>query len=237
MHAVILAGGLGTRLRPFSITIPKPLLPLGDKPILDVILTQLSQRKFTRVTVLLGYMSSLFQAFLGDGSRWGLQLEYVIEDVPLGTAGALRLIQDPSENFLVINGDTLTTLDFGKMLTHHTDSKMLGSVFCARIEEFVDYGVVEFDKDQSLTAYKEKPTNTYYVSTGVYALRKDILCFDHGAGRLDMPDLFKRAMAEGHSIHCYTQNDAYWRDIGRFDHFDAASKDFQEDRSRFIRDS
>lgn len=234
MHAVILAGGLGTRLRPFSITIPKPLLPLGDKPIIDIILTQLSQKKFTRVTVLLGYMSSLFQAFLGDGSRWGLQLEYVIEDTPLGTAGALRLIQNPSETFLVINGDTLTTLDFGQMLTAHIESRALASIFCARVEDFVDYGVVEFNEAGSLTAYKEKPTNTYYVSTGVYALHKEILRFDQGVGKLDMPDLFKRAMAEGHSIYCYRQDDAYWRDIGRFDHFDAASKEFQEDRARFI---
>jgi len=237
MHAVILAGGLGTRLRPFSVTIPKPLLPLGDKPIIDIILTQLSYRKFTRVTVLLGHMSSLFQAFLGDGSKWGLSLEYVVEEVPLGTAGALRLIQDPAENFLVVNGDTLTTLDFGRMLSSHGECAALASIFCARIEEFVDYGVVEFDGDRRLMAYKEKPTSTYYVSTGVYALRREILRFDSGEGRLDMPDLFKRAMKEGGAINCHIEDDAYWRDIGRFDHFDAASKDFQENRSRFILDN
>ena len=133
MHAVILAGGLGTRLRPFSLTIPKPLLPLGDKPIVDIILTQLSAKGFTRITLLLGYMPHLFQAFLGDGTRWGVEIEYVVEDAPLGTAGALRLIQDPPEHFLVVNGDTLTDLDFGDMLRAHVASKSMASIFVARV--------------------------------------------------------------------------------------------------------
>lgn len=234
MHAVILAGGLGTRLRPFSLTIPKPLLPLGDKPIVDVILTQLSHRKFSRVTVLLGYMAPLFQAFLGNGERWGLKLEYVIEEAPLGTAGALRLIDQPADNFLVVNGDTLTDLDFGRLLEFHTESKAIATIFSARVADFVDYGVVEFDENGRLTAYREKPTNVYHVSTGVYALSRKILSYDPGTGKLDMPDLFKLAMQAGKPVYCYRQDDAYWRDIGRFDHFEAASKEFQENRSRFV---
>ena len=101
-------------------------------------------------------------------------------------------------------------------------------------EDFIDYGVVEFDETGKLLAYREKPTNVYHVSTGVYALSRSVLAFDEGSGRLDMPDLFKRAMKGGHSVHCHRQDDAYWRDIGRFDHFEAASKDFQEGRTRFI---
>ena len=237
MQAVLMAGGRGTRLRPFTITIPKPLLPLGDMPVIEILLSQLHKAGFTNIKLCLGHMASFFQSFLGDGSRQGLLIDYVIEDTPLGTAGALRLISDLKDNFLVINGDTLTDLDFRHFLNAHVNADACGTIFAAKIDEFVDFGIVEFDAEkQVLTRYIEKPTRHYYASTGIYGLSKRILEFatPDPSGRLDMPGLLQAAAHKGCSIHCYTQADAYWRDIGRFDHYEAASKDYQESPERFL---
>lgn len=238
MQAVILAGGLGTRLRPFTITVPKPLLPLGDQPIVDIVLGQLRDEGFRRVRMCLGYMAPLFQAFFGDGSRYGLDIDYIIEDKPLGTAGALSSIPDLDENFIVLNGDTLTDISFAGLLSAHTAANAYGTIFSARVDDFVDYGVVEFDgQSQFLTTYNEKPTRKYHVSTGIYALSRRILDYAQldEQGRLDMPNLLLRAKSNGKPVLCYTQEGAYWRDIGRFDHYEAASKDYQQEPARFRR--
>ena len=238
MQAIILAGGLGTRLRPFTITIPKPLLPLGDQPIVDVLLSQLRDEGFRRIRMCLGYMAPLFQAFFGDGSRYGLTIDYLIEDKPLGTAGALATIPDLDDDFLVLNGDTLTDISFHGLLSAHVNAEAYGTIFSAKVDEFINYGVVEFDEQSRLlTAYIEKPTRHYHVSTGIYALSKRILCYAHlnEQGRLDMPDLLRRAREGGKPVLCYTQDGAYWRDIGRFDHYEAASKDYQQEPHRFLR--
>lgn len=238
MQAVILAGGLGTRLRPFTTTIPKPLLPLGDRPIVSILLHQLRDQGFTRICMCLGYMASLFQAFVGDGTREGLHISYVVEDRPLGTAGALQRIAELDDNFVVLNGDTLTTVSFRGLLDAHVKASASGTVFTAKIDEFVDYGVVEFDpQSHALMRYIEKPTRHYFVSTGIYALSREILKFatPDASGRLDMPDLLRNASQNGGPVFCYTQDNAYWRDIGRFDHYEAASKDFQENPERFLK--
>jgi NDP-sugar pyrophosphorylase family protein len=237
MQAVILAGGVGTRLKPFTVTVPKPLLPLGDRPIVEVLLCQLRESGFTSVRMCLGYMAPLFQAFLGDGSRHGLNIEYLVEDTPLGTAGALRLVPDLDEHFLVVNGDTLTDLSFTNLISAHKKAGVVATIFCAKIDDFVDYGIVEFDPaNHILQNYIEKPTRHYYVSTGIYVLSRDILRFmDFGdAERLDMPDLL-RAASKSSSVLCYTESSVYWRDIGRFDHYETASRDFQEAPRRFLK--
>jgi NDP-mannose synthase len=238
MQAVILAGGLGTRLRPFTITVPKPLLPLGDRPIVDVVLSQLSADGFTLVSMCLGYMAPVFQACLGDGSRFGIKIDYVVEDEPLGTAGALYTVQNLHDDFLVLNGDTLTDLSFRRFLEAHQVAKVCATIFSAKVDEFIDYGVVEFDKNtQHLTQYMEKPTRHYHVSTGIYALSKRILQYAdfNSNGRLDMPDLIRAASNQGCPVLCYVEDKIYWRDIGRFDHYEAASKDFEEAPERFLR--
>ncbi|MDB5512559.1 MAG: putative sugar-phosphate nucleotide transferase, partial [Enterovirga sp.] len=144
-EVVVLAGGMGTRLRPFTITVPKPLLPLSDRPILEVVLEQLKVAGFRDVCISLGYMAPLFKAFFGDGSRIGLSIEYVLEDEPLGTAGALTLVPDLAENFLVLNGDTLTDLDFKAFLDVHVESGADATILTQKVDEYVDYGVLEFD--------------------------------------------------------------------------------------------
>src|SRR3954447_11670006 len=156
MQAVIFAGGLGTRLRPFTITIPKPLLPLGDQPIVEVVLGQLQDEGFNRVRMCLGHMAPLFQAFLGDGSRFGLRIDYIVEESPLGTAGALLILRDLDDDFIVMNGDTLTDISFRDLMNAHKAASAYGSIFCARVHEYVDYGVVAFDPvTHSLIQYTE----------------------------------------------------------------------------------
>ncbi|MEK7801406.1 MAG: nucleotidyltransferase family protein [Pseudomonadota bacterium] len=234
LQAVILAGGLGTRLRPFSLTIPKPLLPLGDKPIIELLLGQLKTNGFGKIIVSLGYMAPLFQAFLGDGSRWGLEIDYVVEDVPLGTAGCLRLIPDLQDDFLVVNGDTLTDLRFKDLAKAHQSSNAIATIFSAKIDEYVDFGVLEFDNYGTLDKYIEKPTRHYHVSTGVYAISRRILKHAGSEARLDMPTLFRAAKEAGERVCCFEQKDVYWRDIGRFDHYESASKDFKANPGRFL---
>lgn len=236
MQAIILAGGRGTRLRPFTVTIPKPLLPLGETPILEVLLRKLHGEGFSRIRISVGYLAPLFQAVLGDGSCFGLSVEYLVEERPLGTAGVLAGIDDLPDDFLVLNGDTLTDVSLGSLLQAHIASGACATVYGFEIEEVVDYGVLEFDAETGLlSAYIEKPRRRYFVSTGIYALSKRI--FDYAEpdenGRLDMPDLLRRAIENGMPVRCETRHGAYWRDIGRFDHYEAASKDFQENPNRF----
>ena len=234
-EVVILAGGLATRLRPFTISIPKPLLPISDMPILEIVLRQLRRDGFGKICLSLGHLAPLIQGFFGDGGKLGLDIRYVIEDEPLGTAGALTLVPDLADSFIVQNGDTLTDLSYRNFLEAHQRSGAAATIFTQKVNEFVDYGVVEFDEDALLTRYSEKPTRHYHVSTGVYALDRSILDLAEPKRRLDMPDLLKRARADGRKVCCFVQDGAYWRDIGRFDHYEAATKDFEADRSRFLK--
>ena len=141
MDAVLLAGGRGTRLAPLTLTVPKPLLPLGERPIIDILITQLAAAGVTRIFVCLGYLAPLMQAFLGDGSRWGLAIEPVIEETPLGTAGGLRLVRGLGEDFFVVNGDTLTDLDFRALAARHRADDAWATLFTPWVDEKIDYGL------------------------------------------------------------------------------------------------
>ena len=236
MQAIILAGGKGTRLKPFTVTIPKPLLPLGDRPIIDIVLTQLRSHGFGRIVISLGYLAPLFQAFVGDGSRWNLEVEYTFEEEPLGTAGALRLVPALDDNFLVLNGDTLTDLNFQNIFEAHCSSGAYATIFGAKVDDYMDYGIVEFDPlTKRLLKYFEKPTRSYYVSAGIYVLSSRIVEFFPERGRLDMPDLLRSATTGGKEVTVFTSEGTYWRDIGRFDHYEAASRDFAEAPERFVK--
>ena len=233
MDAVLLAGGRGTRLAPLTVTVPKPLLPLGERPIIDILLAQLAAAGVARAFVCLGYLAPLMQAFLGDGSRWGLAIEPRIEAEPLGTAGGLRAIQGLSEDFLVVNGDTLTDLDFPAMAAAHRGAGAMATLFTPWVDEQIDYGVVSMDAGGALTEYLEKPRRGYHVSSGVYVLSGRVLPLIPPAGAFDMPDLIRAAMATGGKVVCH-RADAYWKDIGRLDHYDAATRDFEADPGRFL---
>lgn len=231
--AVILAGGRGTRLKPFTMTIPKPLLPLGDTPILEIVIEQLVATGMSRIVLTLGHMSQLVLASVGDGSRWGIEVESILEREPLGTAGSLRGVENLDDNFLVMNADLLTTLDYRELFKYHFLHNSIATIALSKREVLIDYGVVRTTADGSLDAYIEKPTIPYSVSMGINVLSRKSLEFVPAAGRFDMPDLMLAMHRSGLTVHCY-ETDCYWKDIGRFDDYTQASEDFVKDCSRFL---
>ena len=223
-RAVILAGGKGVRLHPYTLTMPKPLVPIGDKPILEIILQQLVRDGFTHITITVNYMAEMIREFCGDGSKWGIKIDYTIEDKPLSTMGPLTLISDLPDNFLVMNGDVLTNLDFNRLYETHVAQHNIFTIAAAERKHQVDYGVLETNEDGKLIDFKEKPTLDYLVSMGVYVVSKDCLPlippntfygFDHL-----MLDLIKNQTP----AKVYPYN-GYWMDIGRPEDYQLACKD------------
>jgi NDP-mannose synthase len=231
--AVILAGGKGARLKPFTMSIPKPLLPLGDAPILEIVLHQLAQAGIKRVVLTLGHMAHLFAAVIGNGQRFGLDVEYYTEDQPLGTAGSLRLIADPPAEMLVMNGDILTTLDYSALLRHHRETGAQATIALHERSVHIDYGVIEQDAQGHLERYIEKPKIDYRVSMGINIVSGASLALIPAGRKFDMPDLMLAIKAAGGRVACYL-TDCYWQDIGRFDDFEQASADFAADPERFV---
>jgi NDP-sugar pyrophosphorylase family protein len=237
MQAVLLAGGKGTRLRPFTHVFPKPLMPLGEAepmPIIEVVLRQLARFGFRDVTVITGYLTELIEAFCGNGRKFGTRLSYRREVTPLGTAGGLTLLDRPSEPVLVINGDILTTLDFAAMYEFHDRRGAAATIASYPREVRIDFGVLEFGDDPHLLAgYREKPEFSFQVSMGVYIL--DPLAWDFlTPGRaLPMPELLEAMRAAGHPVHCFRQK-CYWLDIGRHDDYATANEIFEARRGAFL---
>jgi NDP-sugar pyrophosphorylase family protein len=233
MMAVILAGGKGTRLKPFTTTIPKPLLPLGDMPIVEVVLHQLAASGVRRVFITLGHMAHLFRALLGTGKRFGLDIKYCVEDQPLGTAGSISLVRDLEDDFLVMNGDLLTDLDYGKLIEHHIKTKAWATLAIHRREVNIDYGVIEPTDEDFLGNYIEKPTLPYYVSMGIYILSRRAVDYIPPAEKFDMPQLLLALKSAGRRVACF-KTDCYWQDIGRFDDYEQACHDFQQTPGMFL---
>ena len=237
MKAILLAGGKGTRLRPFTHVFPKPLMPLGDDdpmPIIEVVLRQLARFGFRDVTIITGYLTELIEAFCGDGRKFGTKIDYVREVTPLGTAGGLNLIARPDEPVLVINGDILTTLDFGAMYRFHKDRKVGATIASYRREVKIDFGVLEFGEDPHVLAgYREKPEFSFQVSMGIYILGPK--AWDHlkPGQPLPMPDLLETMRLSGAGVHCYRQP-CYWLDIGRHDDYATANDIFVNRRHEFL---
>ncbi|MFA5044467.1 MAG: sugar phosphate nucleotidyltransferase [Paludibacter sp.] len=228
-RAVILAGGKGTRLKPYTISLPKPLVPVGDMPILEIIIRKLTKSGFNHITITVNHMADIIRAFCGDGSKWGTYIDYSIEDKPLSTMGPLKLIKDLPENFLVMNGDVLTDLDFGLFYREHVDSQNIFTVSAYSRDQKVDYGVLEVGANNKLVNFVEKPITRYNVSMGVYMANKKILDYIpedqfYGFDHL-MLDLIKNSNPATVNVHS-----GYWLDIGRPDDYEKACIDFEENR-------
>jgi NDP-mannose synthase len=224
-RAVILAGGLGTRLKPYTLALPKPLMPIGDKPILEIIIRQLCRQGFRRVTLAVNHQADLLKAYFGDGSRWRLQIDYCLEMEPLSTIAPLRLIGDLPENFLVMNGDILTDLSYDKFLEQHIRGDYIFTISAAAREQKVDYGVLEVGSGQELQGFHEKPSIPYLVSMGVYCVNRRILEHipperSYGFDQL-MKDLLKKRIPV--RVEPY---DGYWLDIGRPDDYHQAIEEW-----------
>lgn len=233
MQAVILAGGQGTRLRPYTTALPKPLVPVGGLPILEILLRQLKRRGCTEAVLAVGHLAGLIRAYCGRGRQWGLRIRYHNETRPLGTAGALRAIRGLRPRFLVLNGDILTDLDFRALHRHHERSGAWATLGAVRRESRVDYGVLELARDGSLARYIEKPRLPYLVSMGINVLERRAVSLIRPGEALGIPDLAARIMASGGTVACYRAR-CRWLDIGRPEDYEAASALFARAPSRFL---
>ncbi len=235
-RAVILAGGLGTRLRPYTVVLPKPLMPVGDRPVLDIVIRQLHAARFDRVTMATGYLAELIEAFFRDGSDYDLPIDYFREHEPLGTVGALGLIDELDDPFLVMNGDILTDLDYGQLLDDHIRSDAIATIATRTTKVQISLGVLDFaDPDDStlLTNYFEKPNIEYESSMGVYCFDPRIREFISPGEHLDFPDLMLRLVHEGEKVRAWRSND-FWLDIGRPEDYEQAQDDIEALRHRLI---
>ena len=236
-RAVVLAGGLGTRLRPYTTVLPKPLMPIGDRPILDIVMRQLKAGGFDHVTISTGYLAELIEAFFGDGTKYGIQIDYYREDEPLGTVGALAMIDGlRGDDFLVMNGDVLTDLDYAALLNRHNAGDAAATIATRARDIQISLGVLRFDDPEDgtrLTGYDEKPKINYEASMGVYCFSPNVLDHIERGKRLDFPDLVLKLIAAGELVRAW-RSDAYWLDIGRHDDYEAALEEFEQVRSRLI---
>jgi NDP-sugar pyrophosphorylase family protein len=236
-RAVILAGGEGVRLRPFTTVLPKPLMPIGDRPVLDIVVRQLESHGFERITMATGYLAELIEAFFRDGEAYGIPIDYYREREPLGTVGALALIDGLGErDVLVMNGDVLTDIDYGALLERHSSSDAAATIATKLRQVQISLGVLRFGEDGDatrLTGYDEKPQIDYTASMGVYCFAPRALEYIKPGERLDFPDLILRLIAAGEVVRAWPSKD-YWLDIGRHDDYERAQEEFESVRSRLL---
>ena len=233
-RVVILAGGKGTRLRPFTASFPKPLVPIGDMPILEVVLRQLASQGFEEVTLTLGHLAELIRAYVAQNKTLAerLRISYVDEERPSGTAGSLAHVPDLDDTFLVMNGDVLTDLDFNALINAHRSSGAALTIAAHSQKVKIDLGILESNTSNELTGYIEKPERSYEVSMGIYVYEPRVLSYIPPGAYLDFPELVHRLMEDGEKVHLH-RNNAFWLDIGRPDDYAKAQEIFANETERF----
>jgi len=220
-RAVILAGGKGTRLKPYTITLPKPLVPLGEMPILEIIIRQLKEHGFDHITITVNHMADIIKAYFGDGSKWSIKIDYTYELMPLSTMGPLTLVKDLPENFLVMNGDVLTDLNYSEFYENHLVKSNRFTVAANLRKEKIDYGVLKCNELNELTIFQEKPEYDFLVSMGIYMVNKSIvkhIPMDTFFGFDHLMNLLIK-IKEYATIYQY---EGFWLDIGRPDDYEKA---------------
>lgn len=232
MQAVILAGGKGIRLRPYTVCLPKPLLPIEDTPILEIVLRQLKHYGFKEVVLSLNYLADLMKAFFRDGERLGLEINYSIEDTILGTAGPLSIVDKLEDTFLVMNGDLLTSINYEDLVRFHNKNKNDVTISTFRKEVKIDLGVIQ-SESEIFYNYIEKPTYAFDVSMGIYVFNRSVVNYIPKNQKMDIPDLIMVLKNAGKRIGCY-RGDYDWLDIGRFDDYEKATTAFREKRGEYL---
>ena len=235
MKAVILAGGKGTRLAPYTMVFPKPLVPIGHRPVLDIIVRQLAYYGFRDIVLNVGYLSELIRAYFQDGVKEldHVNLTFYKEHNPTGTAGSLCSIPDLTETFLVMNGDILTTLDYTKLISYHREKGGILTIGMHKKVHKIDLGVIETDSNGFLTYYEEKPETEYKVSMGVYVYEPKVLEYIEPGIYLDFPHLVTRLLESGEKVVGYPCSD-FWLDIGNHEDYVKAQKVFEESKYDFL---
>jgi len=233
MKAVVLAGGKGTRLAPYTRVLPKPMLPIGDKAILEILLYQMRRAGIDDVTLTVGHLAGLMRAFFQDGSHLGIKVHYSFEDHPLGTAGPLAFVDGLSETFLVANGDVLSTIDLAQLIAFHHEQGGAATIATHHRKVHIDLGVIEVDNHFGITNYIEKPSIPYQVSMGIYVFEPRALRYITRGEYLDFPDLIKLLLKNEERVVAYPF-EGYWQDLGRPDDYEQANQDFDRMRSQFL---
>lgn len=233
MKAVVLAGGKGTRLAPYTRILPKPLMPIGDMPILEVLLRQMRRAGINDVVLTVGHLAQLLESYFRDGHDWDVRISYSREEIPLGTAGPLSLIEGLDTTFLVTNGDVLTDLDLTELVKFHRAQGGIATIAVHRRQVRIDLGVIQWDGDNSIRGYIEKPTYDYTVSMGMYMFEPRVMDYIPYNQYLDFPDLVLKLIGADEKVCGYTF-EGYWMDLGRPDDYTQASEDFAIMRARFL---
>lgn len=223
LRAIVMAGGYGTRLRPLTDELPKPMLPVGDRPLLEIIVKGLKEAGIRQVNVATHYKGEMIAEHFKDGQDFGVDIRYVEEDQPLGTAGALSLLEESDQPLLVINGDILTRVDFRAMLNFHREHNADLTVAVRQYEFRVPYGVIDTD-GVAVTGISEKPLVRQFINAGIYLLNPAIRRLVPNGQHYDIPDLIERLLQEGRPVVCFPIRE-YWLDIGKSDHYDQAKVD------------
>ncbi len=234
MKTVILAGGKGTRLAPYTTIFPKPLVPIGDRPILEIIIRQLANQGFLDILLSVGYLGELIEAYFQNGHRniSGLKLDYFRESQPLGTAGSLAMIPDLDDTFLAMNGDILTTLNYRALVEHHRQHQSALTIAMHRKSINIDLGVLETNDCGDLTGYREKPFYSFDVSMGIYVYEPHVLRYIPKGQYMDFPDLVQLLLEMGEKVTGFQSKD-YWLDIGRREDYEIAQQEYQSRAAEF----
>lgn len=228
--AVILAGGKGTRLRPYTTNFPKPLMPIGDKPILEIVINRLKSAGITNIIISTGHLEEMIKVFFMDGLKLGVSISYSKEDEPLGTAGPLNLVRGHlTDTFVVMNGDVFTDLDFLRLVEFHKTHDAKATVALSKRTFAIDFGVIELDGSNRFKDWREKPSFEYLISTGIYVFEPEALKSLPPSGFFNVPDLITKLHQEGAKVLGYV-HDGYWLDIGRPVDYEKACHDYENNK-------
>jgi len=230
MEAVILAGGKGTRLRPYTTDLPKPLVPIGKQPVIEILLGQLKKAGVTKAHLAVNHLAHLIQSVLGDGSKYGLDIDYSVEKQPLSTVGPLKLIDNLPEHFIVANGDILTDLDVAKLYEDHVQSGAIVTVATYKRTEKIDYGVLDIGEDGIVSGFSEKPSYHFSVSMGIYIFSWAVLDLVPESKPFGFDDLMYLLLERSEKVRAFPF-DGYWLDIGRPDDYEQALRDIDKIKS------
>ena len=233
-RAVILAGGVGSRLRPYTVVLPKPLMPIGNYPILEVVIRQLVYYGFDHITLAVNHQAEIIKSYFNSGEKWGVTVDYSLAKSPLGTMGPLKLIKDLPDNFLVMNGDVLCDLDFGKFHEGHMRNNNIFTICSSLRMQRSEFGVLKINDKRRLYGFQEKPVVSYEVSMGIYMLSKDVLQYIPDNQGYGFDDLMLAFLNDNKSVRV-DQHEGFWLDIGRPDDYMQAIDIFEEKQDIFLK--
>ena len=227
MKSVILAGGRGTRLQPYSLVVPKPLVPVGGMPVIELIIRRLRKFGLDELIVTTGYLGDLIKAVCGDGSRWGVHIDYSDEPEALGTIAPLNLIREQlTESFIVVNGDTITDIDFDQLVKFHRGHKTIATIAASQREIQIELGELQVNREGGLTGFQEKPCHEYVASMGLYVFEPEVLEFIPGRGAFGFDDLVHAFIAAETPVYVYA-HPGYWLDIGIMSDLQRAQDEYE----------